>query len=47
MDSYLWIMYAAIAVWVGLGLYLCLLARKQARLNNRIEQMGRLMEKDI
>ncbi len=45
MNSYLWIMYAAIAVWAVLGLYLCLLARKQAKLAERIEQMSSLMEK--
>lgn len=44
MDSYEWIMYAGIAVWAGIGLYLCLLAGRQAALSRRIEQMTRLME---
>ena len=47
MDSYEWIMYAGAAVWVGLGLYLCLLARKQITLSRRISQMARLMEEDV
>ena len=46
MDSYDWIMYAGMAVWSGLGLYLCLLARRQAALSRRIAQMARLMEED-
>ena len=46
MDSYDWILYAGIAVWAGLGLYLCLLARKQIALSKRISQMARLMEED-
>ena len=47
MDSYEWILYAGAAVWVGLGLYLCLLARKQAALSRRISQMARLMEENL
>jgi len=47
MNSYEWIMYAGIAVWAGLGLYLCLLARRQQTLARRIEQMARLMEEDV
>ena len=46
MDSYDWILYAGIAVWAGLGLELCLLARKQIALSKRISQMARLMEED-
>lgn len=46
MNSYEWIMYAGIAVWAGLGLYICLLARKQALLSRRIDQMSRLMEEE-
>lgn len=46
MNSYEWIMYAGIAVWSGLGLYIFLLARRQAALSRRIEQMARLMEED-
>lgn len=46
MDSYEWILYAGAAVWIGLGLYLCLLARRQTALSRRINQMARLMEED-
>lgn len=46
MNSYEWIMYAGIAAWAGLGLYVCLLAGRQARLAKRIDQMARLMEED-
>lgn len=47
MNSYEWIMYAGMAIWSGLGLYICLLARRQANLAKRIAQMALLMEKDI
>lgn len=46
MDSYEWVMYAGMAVWAGLGAYLCFLARKQFVLSRRITQMARLMEED-
>lgn len=46
MNSHEWIMYAGIAVWFGLGLYIFTLARKQAGLSRRITQMERLMEED-
>ena len=46
MDSYSWIMYAGMATWAGLGLYLCILARKQATLSRRISQMAGMMEDD-
>lgn len=46
MNSYEWIMYAGIAVWAGLGLYVCLLARRQAQLARRIDQMSSLMEEE-
>ncbi|MDR2801570.1 MAG: CcmD family protein [Desulfovibrio sp.] len=39
MDSYQWIMYAGLAVWIGLGLYLCLLTRRQALLSGRISRI--------
>lgn len=44
MNSYEWIMYAGIAVWTGLGLYVFTLARRQIALSQRIVQMARLME---
>jgi CcmD family protein len=34
------------AVWAGLGAYLCLLARRQAALSRRISRLARLMEED-
>ena len=45
MNSYEWIMYAGMAVWLGLGLYLCLLARKQLSLSRRVSRMAVMMEK--
>lgn len=44
MNSYEWIMYAGIAVWTGLGLYVFTLARRQMNLSRRITQMTRMME---
>lgn len=44
MNSYEWIMYAGIAVWSGLGLYVFFLARRQAELSRRISRMAALME---
>jgi CcmD family protein len=44
MDSYEWILYAGIAIWAVLGLYLGFLARRQALLAKRIQQMALLME---
>ena len=46
MNSYEWLLYAGIAVWAGLGLYLCLLARKQQVLSKRLRQMSLLLEED-
>jgi len=37
-------MYAGIAVWTGLGLYVFTLARRQMNLSRRITQMTRMME---
>lgn len=44
MNSYEWIMYASMAVWGGLGLYVCLLARRQMLLSRRVGRMAALME---
>jgi CcmD family protein len=44
MNSYEWIMYAGMAVWAGLGLYVCLLARRQTLLSRRVRRMSLLME---
>ena len=46
MNSYDWILYAGIAVWSGIGLYLAFLAAKQARLSKRINQLAIMMEDD-
>ena len=46
MHSYEWLMYASGAVWGGLCLFLFFLARKQAVLSKRIQQMARLMEEE-
>jgi CcmD family protein len=47
MDSYEWIMYSGMAVWLGLGLYLCLLARKQSALSRRISRIAAMMEETM
>ncbi|MDR1491001.1 MAG: CcmD family protein [Desulfovibrio sp.] len=39
MDNYQWIMYAGLAVWIGLGLYLYLLTRRQTLLSGRISRI--------
>ncbi len=44
MDSYSWIMYAGMATWAGIGLYLCFLARRQALLSRRLGRMAQMME---
>ena len=40
------IMYAGMAVWLGLGLYLFFLARRQAALTRRMDRMDQLMRDD-
>lgn len=40
MQSYEWIMYAAMAVWAGIGLYAALLGRRQAALSLRIKRLS-------
>lgn len=34
-----WLMYANIAVWIGLGAYLAFVARAQIALNRRLAQL--------
>lgn len=34
-----WVMYASMAAWAGIGLYLFFLARKQAAISLRIRRM--------
>lgn len=46
MNSYEWILYAGLAVWSGLGLYLAFLARRQARLSKRVRQLALMMEEN-
>lgn len=43
MNSYEWIMYAGIAVWTGIGLYVLYLGRRQGALARRMRQMSTLM----
>lgn len=38
-NSTSWLLMANIAVWLGLGGYLCMLARNQKQLDRRIRQM--------
>ena len=40
-----WVMYAGMAAWIGIGLYLFSLGRKQAAISLRIRQME-LMDED-
>lgn len=37
-----WLMYANIAVWIGLGAYLAFLLRDQIALNRRLTQLETL-----
>jgi len=39
MDSSSWLLMANIAIWLGIGSYLCLLAHTQKQLDRRIRQM--------
>lgn len=39
MDGLSWLMYASIAVWIGLGGYLFLLGGKTARLETRLSRL--------
>lgn len=39
MPALDWLMYANIAVWIGLGAYLALVARAQSALTRRLEHM--------
>ena len=34
-----WVMYAGMAAWIGIGLYIFFLARKQAGISLRIRRM--------
>jgi len=40
-----WIMYAGIAVWIGIGLYAAFIARKQAVLTKKIETLELLEDR--
>lgn len=39
MSGLDWLMYANIAVWIGLGAYLAFVGRVQSALTRRLEQM--------
>lgn len=39
-----WLMYANIAVWIGLGAYLAFLLRNQIALNRRLAQLETLRD---
>lgn len=38
MDKTTWLMYGCMAVWLGLGLYVFILGRRQASLEKRLRQ---------
>ena len=38
MDAFFWLMWANIAVWLGIGAYAAFLARNQKRLGERFRQ---------
>ncbi len=46
MSGLDWLMYANIAVWLGLGAYLAFLARAQSALDRRLQRMETHLEKD-
>lgn len=39
MNAAAWLMYANIAVWIGIGAYLFYLGRKTARLESRLSRL--------
>lgn len=39
MSAMEWLMYANIAVWIGLGLYVTFIAQAQKTLQRRLQQM--------
>lgn len=42
MTNMYWLVGANAAIWVGLGMYLMLLGRRQLSLNNRLQQLENL-----
>ena len=44
MTDMEWLMYANIAVWMGFGLYLGIIARMQVGLKRRLNQMERMKD---
>lgn len=42
MNEMNWLMYANIAVWLGLGIYLSFVARAQSTLNRRLAHLEAL-----
>lgn len=39
MQGYEWLLYANVAVWLGIGGYIFIIARFQQRLEQRLRQM--------
>ena len=39
MQSYEWLLYANVAVWLGIGGYLFFIARTQKNLERRLQQV--------
>lgn len=39
MNEISWLMYASIAVWLGIGGYLCLLGKRSSTLEKRLRRL--------
>ncbi len=46
MNNAMWVMYAGMVCWGGIGLYLFLLTRKQRALTTRLNRLAQLMENE-
>ncbi len=46
MEDIAWVMYAGMAAWIGLGLYLFRLALRQGSLGRRLAMLERTTEQD-
>lgn len=44
MSATYWLVAANAVVWVGLGMYLIILGRRQYSLNNRLQQLENLKD---
>lgn len=47
MEDLAWVMYAGIAAWVGLGLYLFCLAARQRDLGRKLARLESAAEKEL